>query len=81
MEQRVEQKVKYRTAKNRLNILAVLLITSLGLVAPVNSCDRWLKNDALQAIILQMSHRTPEFVERDQYRHPLETLKFFEVKP
>ena len=76
MEQRVEQKVKYRTAKNRLNILAVLLITSFGLVAPVNSCDRWLKTDVLQA-----DHRTPEFVKRDQYRHPLKTLKFFEVKP
>ncbi len=76
MEQRVEQKVEYRTAKNRLNIFAVLLITSFGLVAPVNSCDRWLKTDVLQA-----DHRTPEFVERDQYRHPLKTLKFFEVKP
>jgi predicted methyltransferase len=76
MEQRVEQKVEHRTTKNRLNILAVLLITSFGLVAPVNSCDRWLKTDVLQA-----DHRTPEFVKRDQYRHPLKTLKFFEVKP
>ncbi|WP_438952240.1 class I SAM-dependent methyltransferase [Porticoccus sp.] len=26
-------------------------------------------------------HRTPEFVARDNYRHPAETLAFFEVEP
>lgn len=31
--------------------------------------------------VLQSAHRTPEFVLRDQYRHPLETLAFFGVEP
>jgi predicted methyltransferase len=26
-------------------------------------------------------HRTPEFVARDKYRHPVETLSFFELEP
>ena len=30
--------------------------------------------------VLQSSHRTPEFVLRDQCRHPLETLAFFGVE-
>ena len=27
------------------------------------------------------AHRTPEFVARDSYRHPVETLAFFQVEP
>jgi predicted methyltransferase len=27
------------------------------------------------------SHRTPEYVERDRYRHPLKTLRLFDVQP
>lgn len=29
---------------------------------------------------LQSKHRTPAFVKRDQYRHPFETLSFFDVQ-
>jgi len=61
--------------KVSLGSLFVLFITGLGLVAPASGCDRWLKTDVLQA-----DHRLPEFVKRDQYRHPLETLRFFEVE-
>lgn len=64
-----------RECKASLSTLSVLFMVSLFLASPVNGCDRWLKTDVLQA-----DHRTPEFVKRDQYRHPLETLKFFEVK-
>lgn len=60
----------------RLSVVIVLLITGLGLVASVSGCDRALKTDTLKA-----AHRTPEFVLRDQYRHPFETLKFFDVQP
>lgn len=27
------------------------------------------------------NHRTPEYVERDRYRHPLKTLRLFDVQP
>lgn len=30
---------------------------------------------------VSLSWRTPDNAKRDQYRHPLETLKFFDVKP
>lgn len=30
---------------------------------------------------LEGAHRTPEFVERDQYRNPAQTLRFFDVQP
>lgn len=36
---------------------------------------------AISEGILQSSHRTPAFVERDVYRHPGETLAFFGLKP
>lgn len=36
-------------------------------------------DSALQAAI-SGEHRTPAFVERDQYRHPLQTLKLFDVQ-
>lgn len=39
------------------------------------------QEDVLQEEALKTAHRTPEFVLRDQYRHPLETLTFFGVKP
>lgn len=35
---------------------------------------------ALQAAVSNPS-RTPEYVARDRYRHPLETLQFFDVRP
>jgi len=60
----------------KLSTIVVLLITGLGLSASVGACDRALKTDMLKA-----AHRTPVFVLRDQYRHPFETLKFFDVKP
>lgn len=31
--------------------------------------------------IIASPHRTPAFVARDPYRHPLQTLQFFEVQP
>lgn len=31
--------------------------------------------------VIHAEHRTAEFAERDYYRHPYETLRFFEVEP
>lgn len=31
--------------------------------------------------VLTLEHRTKAFIERDQYRHPAQTLRFFDVKP
>ncbi len=56
----------------------VLLIAAIGLMAPVSAC---YKASHQNTSILQASHRTPEFVLRDKYRHPLETLSFFGVEP
>lgn len=36
---------------------------------------------AINEGLLQSSHRTPAFVERDVYRHPGETLAFFGLEP
>ncbi|MBA4284292.1 MAG: methyltransferase [Xanthomonadaceae bacterium] len=33
------------------------------------------------AEVIAAPHRTPEFAVRDVWRHPLETLRFFDVKP
>ncbi len=55
-------------------MLAVLLM-SIGFGSSVSA-----QADVLESA-LQGAHRTPEFVLRDQYRHPLETLKFFGVEP
>jgi len=60
----------------RLRAVVIVLVAGLGLVASASGCDRALKNDMLNS-----DHRTPEFVLRDQYRHPFETLKFFDVRP
>ena len=35
---------------------------------------------ALEAVVAG-DHRTPAYAERDQYRHPVETLEFFGLSP
>lgn len=55
----------------------LMVIWGLLLVTPVPA-------ETLDALInkaLAGDHRTPEFVARDQYRHPGETLKFFGLRP
>ena len=50
-----------------------------GMACAVSMCG------AVQASALDKAidgeHRTPKYVARDQYRHPKETLEFFQVKP
>lgn len=62
------------------------LLTSLGLVLSsflgatlVTAHQTEQKMDKLEQIV-NAQHRTKAYVERDQYRHPVETLKFFGIK-
>lgn len=54
--------------------LVILLAASPSLHAEADA------SPTLEAVIAA-PHRTPEFVARDVWRHPLETLRFFGVKP
>jgi predicted methyltransferase len=56
-------------------VLMVLFTSWLGFSGLLNAQE----TDA--SSIVNGVHRNPEFVLRDQYRHPLETLKFFGVEP
>lgn len=56
---------------NRLFSLAGALVLGLSLAAHA---------DGLQEAV-EGAHRTPEFVERDRYRNPAQTLRFFDVQP
>lgn len=51
----------------------------IAMTAPVATMAA-AASPTLEAVIAA-PHRTPEFVARDVWRHPLETLRFFGVKP
>lgn len=55
--------------------LRVLLFSAL-LIAPVSQAD-----EARLEAAIAGKHRTPEWTERDRYRHPQQTLKLFDVQP
>jgi len=61
-----------------LLVAAALPLSSFAVAAPLAQASK--VNRALQASI-SASTRTPANVTRDKYRHPLETLSFFGVKP
>jgi len=54
-------------------LISASLLASVILSPTVNADDK-LKN------ILSADHRTPAYKQRDQFRHPLETLSFFGIK-
>jgi predicted methyltransferase len=60
-----------------LSVRAALLLTLAAVVGSAVAADA---QDPLAAAIASPS-RTPKFTTRDQYRHPLETLRFFGVQP
>jgi predicted methyltransferase len=60
-----------------LSVRAALL---LGLAAVAVSAVAAQPQDPLAAAIASPS-RTAKFTARDQYRHPLETLRFFGLRP
>ncbi len=53
----------------------------LGLLACVAGVLPALAKDAALTQAVAASHRTPELVARDRYRHPQETLEFFGIRP
>ena len=55
---------------------AIALIVGLATSLPAAAAE-----SATLAAVIAAPHRTPEFVTRDVWRHPLETLGFFGVKP
>ena len=57
-------------------ILMVLFLSWIGFGGPLHAQGAGGDNSAFNG-----EHRNPEFVLRDQYRHPLETLKFIGVEP
>lgn len=58
--------------RRRISILASAVVLGLGAAA--------VSADALRDAVAA-PHRTPEFVERDRYRNPEQTLRFFDVQP
>jgi predicted methyltransferase len=66
-----------RTVPSTLSVRAALL---LGLAAVAVSAVAAQRQDPLAAAIAGSS-RTAKFTARDQYRHPLETLRFFGLRP
>lgn len=62
-------------------IIKIIAFSSASL-ALINcaSTSKSTENNELSSI-LEMPHRSSENKARDQYRHPKETLEFFEVKP
>lgn len=68
---------------SKRRIVKGLMVLVFGLLSISVSAGCWYSKKQPEAQvagdILQAGHRTPEFVLRDQYRHPLETLAFFEV--
>jgi predicted methyltransferase len=63
---------------NRTLLCIPALLASVLAAATAFAADR--SGDALQAAIDSPS-RTPQNVKRDVYRHPLQTLQFFAVRP
>ena len=56
-----------------------LAVVILGPNAPATAEDTSVRA-ALQ-LVIDGNHRTPKYVKRDPYRHPLETLMFLGIKP
>jgi predicted methyltransferase len=63
--------------KTRTSSALLLLLTA---AAAANAVAAESAQDPLAAAVASSS-RTPKFVARDEYRHPMETLRFFGVRP
>ena len=61
--------------------LPLLILLSLTLLLPACQMNSRSSTEIKNSTeLLQMSHRTPAYVARDVYRHPVETLRFFDVQ-
>lgn len=62
-------------------ILACVLWSVAVTAGDQTSTKKTTETDSLLVSAIDSSHRSSEHKARDPYRHPLETLRFFEVKP
>jgi predicted methyltransferase len=60
--------------------LATLAIATVTAISAVSALPAMADVDDLKAAIAG-KHRTPAYVQRDVYRHPLQTLQLFDVQP
>jgi len=67
--------MKYNHEKLLLRPALILFLAILQQPAAADELDELIDR------ALTGDHRNPEFVARDQYRHPRETLKFFGLQP
>ena len=67
---------------NRIPLYYFLLCLMLCLFLNPAWAEPGVKNKDISRLdkILSSPHRNPDFMQRDQYRHPKETLTFFEVR-
>lgn len=65
----------------RKNIIKIGLILSVS--ASIVHCSSSPKKESKEKLsaVVEMPHRSEENKARDKYRHPVETLEFFEVEP
>lgn len=63
-----------------MKLLPAPLIAAFALLASACATPGTRLTPSLDGVI-SGAHRTPAYVERDRYRHPSETLRFFGLKP
>jgi predicted methyltransferase len=68
----------FLTTRIRSALVLLLAVTAATVAAGAVAADP--ASDPLAAAIASPA-RTPKFVERDKYRHPYETLRFFGLRP
>lgn len=59
----------------------IIPILLLSLSSSVWAGDSKSSDTSSLEAVLEMDHRTPSYKARDKYRHPVETLQFFELEP
>jgi predicted methyltransferase len=63
------------------NIIRLLLVASIYICTGLPAIADQQSAEMRLRTIISGDHRTPKYAVRDKYRHPLETLKFFGVRP
>ena len=67
--------------KRNMMLGALIILSSLGLPTAVFSADSVLQVNTSLAKAIASDFRSIENKQRDEYRHPAQTLAFFDVKP
>jgi len=66
--------MKQASSKKTIKTMISASLMAMLLLSPTANAEDKLQN------ILSGDHRTPAYMARDQYRHPLKTLNFFGIK-